>query len=431
MSKKKKNKVVLYINDKVRKAFSSIKRFKVVYGGRDSGKSTMVVLWFVLLSFKDRYRFLNIKKTARTIRDSVYSLYEEVIKKNNLESYFTFTQTSIKNNVTGSEFLFTGLLPSAERIKSVNKINYCFIEEASELTQDDWDIVIPTIREPGNKIFIVFNPADGTEPVYKTFIDNTPENAEVVKINYDDNPFLSDESKDYIEYLKEVDWEKYKHIYEGEKLLISDKVIFKNKYEVRHFETPNDAVFYHGMDWGGGGAAQDPSVAVRCFIDDNTLYIDKESYLTGAAADLDNMPDHLIADIPTSYKWQILSDTNFPNSIKYLRNRGFNIKPVKKMKIIDGINFLKSFEKIIIHPDCENTAYEFMTYSWKTDKMSGDIIPEPEDKHNHCIDTVRYSLSNVFHQGSKINLKEEDMIRLSRSIAGKNRRVAALPQVPR
>ena len=69
-------------------------------------------------------------------------------------------------------------------------------------------------------------------------------------------------------------------------------------------------------------------------------------------------------------------------------------RQVKKYagSVEDGITHLRGYEKIIIHPRCKNTIKEFSSYSWKVDKISGDIQPIPEDKNNHCIDALRYSL---------------------------------------
>lgn len=67
----------------------------------------------------------------------------------------------------------------------------------------------------------------------------------------------------------------------------------------------------------------------------------------------------------------------------------------------DGIEFIKSFEKVVIHPRCEHTAREFRLYSYKTDRLSGDVLPVPLDAHNHYIDAVRYAIEPLIKQCGK------------------------------
>jgi phage terminase large subunit len=58
----------------------------------------------------------------------------------------------------------------------------------------------------------------------------------------------------------------------------------------------------------------------------------------------------------------------------------------------DGIAYLRGFEQIIIHERCKHTAEEAKLYSYKTDRITGDVLPVILDKWNHAIDALRYSL---------------------------------------
>ena len=54
--------------------------------------------------------------------------------------------------------------------------------------------------------------------------------------------------------------------------------------------------------------------------------------------------------------------------------------------------FIKSFDRVIVHPECPETAREFRLYSYKQDRLTGDIMPTIVDAHNHYIDAMRYAL---------------------------------------
>jgi phage terminase large subunit len=119
----------------------------------------------------------------------------------------------------------------------------------------------------------------------------------------------------------------------------------------------------------------------------------------------------LFDEIERSREYVIRADSSRPELISYLKRNGFRrTVSVKKWQgaVEDGIDFMKSFAEIIIHPDCTNTLEEFKLYSYKVDKKSGDILPELLDKYNHCIDAIRYALEPIIlGKGKKINARPE------------------------
>ena len=172
---------------------------------------------------------------------------------------------------------------------------------------------------------------------------------------------------------------------------------------MQEFETPADARFFHGCDWG---FANDPTALVRCFIKNNVLYIDREAY--GVGVELDETPQ-LFDSIETTRRWLIYADSARPETIAFMKRRGYRIEPATKWagSVEDGLAVLKSFDKIIIHPRCVHAADEFYKYSYKVDKNNGDVLPILIDANNHILDSLRYSLTVYIHGrgGMNINLK--------------------------
>lgn len=82
------------------------------------------------------------------------------------------------------------------------------------------------------------------------------------------------------------------------------------------------------------------------------------------------------------------------------KRKGFNISAAEKWQgsIEDGIAYLKSFDKIVIHPRCRHTAEEFKLYSYKVDPKTNEVLPIIVDKYNHGIDAIRYSLDGYITQ---------------------------------
>jgi phage terminase large subunit len=63
-----------------------------------------------------------------------------------------------------------------------------------------------------------------------------------------------------------------------------------------------------------------------------------------------------------------------------------------KGSVEEGVAYLRAFDVIVVHERCERTAEECRLYSHKIDRLTEDILRDIVDKHNHCIDAIRYAL---------------------------------------
>ena len=96
-------------------------------------------------------------------------------------------------------------------------------------------------------------------------------------------------------------------------------------------------------------------------------------------------------------------DNARPETIAYMCRLGYKVKPCEKWagSVEGGIEYLRSFKKIIIHPRCKNLIKEMGLYSYKTDRLSGEVLPVPIDKNNHWQDSLRYSLTEYVKKKRK------------------------------
>jgi phage terminase large subunit len=147
-----------------------------------------------------------------------------------LQDDFRILNNSIINIHTGSEFLFYGLWRHIDEVKSLEGIDICWIEEAHNLTQEQWEILNPTIRKEGSEFWIIFNPRLITDFVYKRFVTNTPDDTIKHKINYIDNPFLSQTMLKVIEGAKAEDEDDYTHIYLGEPKMDDEESVIQRSH---------------------------------------------------------------------------------------------------------------------------------------------------------------------------------------------------------
>jgi phage terminase large subunit len=315
-----------------------------------------------------------------------------------LTDHFKITDQEIIYPATDTLFVFRGLMKhTVSSVKSMEGFTRLNLEEAQTISQKSLDIAVPTFRTPGSQIWASWNPVKATDPIDRLFVGNQSDpDFALIEVNYYDNPWFPAELRKDMERDKRRDPDKYAHVWLGQYQRNSESRVFRN-WKVEAFETPTDARFYFGADWG---FSIDPTVLVRMFIKGRTLYIDAEAYQVGCEIDrtpalFDRAPDGAVNWKPRD--WQITADSARPETISYMCNHGYpRIVPALKgpSSVMDGIEFLKSYD-IIIHPRCKHVVDEFASYSFKTDKKTDEILPDLEDKKNHTIDAARYALESL------------------------------------
>lgn len=366
-------------------------RYKVAYGGRGSAKSWSVARVLCLLAASKPIRILCARELQSSIRDSVHRLLADQIEALNLSARLEVQNAEIRG-VNGSLFIFEGLRHNTTKIKSMEGIDICWVEEAERVSEESWKILVPTIRKPGSEIWVTFNPEQETDPTYTRFVKNPPPDAIVRKVNHDQNPWFPIELRKEMEYDYRVDPDSAAHIWGGECKKIGDAQVLKGKWVIDDFTPEADWNGpYYGADWG---FSQDPTTLVRMWIHKRNLYIEHEAY--GVGVEITETPA-LFDNVPGSRNHTIRADSARPETISYMKRQGFNIMAAKKGpgSVEDGIAHLRGYEKIVIHSRCKYAAQEARLYSYKVDKLTGDILPILLDANNHIIDAVRYGLEPV------------------------------------
>lgn len=367
--------------------WKNAKRRNYIYGGRGSGKSHDVAEYCLFRAYQSKIKVLCTRELQNSIADSVYSLLKNKITDMKLDFFFTVYKDRIVGN-NGSEFIFKGIHNNVSEIKSMENISIAWLEESQSLSRESIDVIVPTIRAPGSILIFTFNPYKDNDPIYME-MKNATEDDLVIKANYSDNPWFPEELRLEMERDKKNDYQKYLWVWEGECLGLSDAQIFRGKYVIENFETPKNADFHFGADWG---FANDPTTIVRSFIVGNDLYIDMCAGKVGC--DLEDTPS-LFNEVQGSSIYPIYADSARPETISFMRSKHYNVIAAEKWNgsVEDGIQYLRSFSCIHIHERCKAVAEEFDLYQYKVDRQTGEVLRVPVDKFNHYIDAIRYSLT--------------------------------------
>ncbi|WP_438979987.1 PBSX family phage terminase large subunit [Polynucleobacter sp.] len=388
----------LKIPSKLKPLFKEKKRFYFIEGGRGGAKSWSVADFVLLQAMVEKKRVLCTREVQKSISESVHHLLNKKI--NEFKLPFAVLKNEITCSANGSNFIFHGLRDDTSKgIKSLEDVDIAWVEEAQYVSKSSLDILIPTIRKPGSILIFTYNRKELSDPVHD-LMESIPDDEKIhVNINYDDNPFCSEELKkealrSRLKAEKTGDWGEYEYVWMGKPLARKGK-IFQN-YRLEDFSDILQTFdqFKHGLDWG---FADDPLAYSKLYYNrkKEQLYVCAELYLFGHS---DNKSHPLIK--AHAGNDTIVADSSEPKSINGMRALGLNIIGAKKGpgSVETGIKFLQSLE-IIVHPSCANFLKELENYRYKQDK-AGNILPEPIDAFNHLIDSARYAMESDMGGGS-------------------------------
>lgn len=379
-------------------------RYNVFYGGAGSGKSYFVMQKIIIKALRYKRKVLVIRKVGNTVRDSTWALFSELIYRMPQVMESVNKSEFTVNLINGSVFLFKGF-DDPEKIKSIQGITDVVIEEASEITEEDFDQLDLRLRARSGmlQIHLMFNPVSKANWVYKRFFENpVMDDTVIVHTTYTDNPHLPEV---YVKSLLNMQKRNpaYYKIYALGEFATLDKLVFPvfTKKIITQDEIQG-LPLWCGMDFG---YTNDPTAINWGYIDRSncSLYIIGEYDRTG-------MTNDVIAKVLNDLglgKEVIIADSAEPKSISEIRRFGIHrIKGAKKGKdsVKNGLDRLQRYD-IIIDERCTSTIEEFENYTWIKDKKTGEYINEPIDLFNHHIDAIRYGTQDVM--GKKIRTEAD------------------------
>lgn len=197
--------------------YEPVPQTKVLYGGRGGAKSTACAEALLVHGMAAPLRILCAREIQKSIKLSVYSLLKDKIDKFGIGSFYTVKSDSIVG-INGTEFFFVGLQGhTVDSLKSIERINRCWVEEAHNVTDKSWEILIPSLfRVDDFQLWVTFNTRKVTDPTYIRFVQESDDEMLVKKISWRDNPwFPSGLDKQRLKLLS-TDPEAYAHVWEGE-----------------------------------------------------------------------------------------------------------------------------------------------------------------------------------------------------------------------
>lgn len=401
-------------------------RYKAYHGGRGGAKSHSFAQELVVRGYeRGELRWLCAREIQKSLSTSVKQLLEDKIRAAGLglaseggNGFYHITDRTITGGGGRVEFLFAGMRTNPDSIKSMEGLDGAWIEEADRASKRSLELLVPTLRKDGSELWCSWNRRSTKDPVDAMFLGGTPPPDSVVrKVGHRDNPWFPQVLRDEMAWDKGRDIDKYLHIWEGEPVTRSEARVFRN-WTVDDLDDTGilDEPPRLGGDWG---FAVDPTVLVECYVSGRTLYFRNERYKV--RCEIDETPALFAGSCPVNdpenpRHWtnphahpglqavrdghKIVADSARPETISYMRRKGFNI--VKSVKgagsVEEGVEFMKSYD-IVVHPDCVHVQDELTHYSYKEDQLTGEVLPVLVDRDNHTIDACRYAVEGVRRGG--------------------------------
>lgn len=399
--------VSVKINVAYKPAAQSKCRYRILDGGAGSGKSHFMAQETLLNMLNDgRHNYLIVRKTGKSIKNSVFRLLSSLITKYGMTQYFEINKSDMSIHCSTGARIITSGLDDVEKLKSVDGINRIWVEEATEITERDFeqlDMRMRGINNIGYQITLTFNPISELHWIKKRFFDIGEPDAMILRTTYKDNKYLDEAYKQKLERMVDRDYQYYRIYTLGEWGSLGN-LIFKNweKADLSELIEVSDGKqtkqvrirdtfdnFYNGLDFG---FAEDPLAFTRLHIDEKRKII----YITDEIYEYEMQNDEAAVEIMKLAKREIVTcDSAEPKSIADLKRNGVNARPAKKGpgSIEHGIKKIQSY-KVIIDIGCTNTIKEFSGYKLKEDK-DGNIINKPVEINNHIIDAIRYAIESA------------------------------------
>lgn len=239
--------------DKLRCLFRP-SRYKVLYGGRGGAKSWGIARALLIIGAQRKVRILCAREIQKSMSESVHKLLSDQIADLGLSSFYQVQKTAI-TGANGTEIYFAGLRHNVDNIKSMEGVDYVWVEEAQAVSKASWDVLIPTIRKPGSEIWVSFNPDTELDDTYQRFVEHPPTDSIVVKIGWQDNPWFPEVLRREMLDLKARDLDAYLNVWEGNCKTIADGAIYANELRAAQADGRITAVPY------------DPELPVHTFWD--------------------------------------------------------------------------------------------------------------------------------------------------------------------
>lgn len=371
-------------------------RWEFYMGSAGSGKSFFITQKLIVRALQEPMRILVCRRTGNKIRNSVFSLFKQIITDWNLLPLVRINESDFRIRFdNGSEIIFMGL-DEETKLLSLNDISTIFVEEAYEVPYDMIEQLNLRMRgrAENQQILMAWNPISKESWIYDFTVAQPPENSVFIHSTYKDNPFLNQEYIRSLEELYRRNPAKARIYCDGEWGVIDEGLVFKN-WKVEDFDIQNISSSNFERRAGSDLGFIDPTTVVDSWYDRTSSRIYVTSCFYRSGLQLDTVAKEMEKVIGRRTKCYM--DSAEPRSIEYFRQAGFNVRPCIKGQgsVQARITFLQN-QEIIVHPSCQDLIRELENFSYIKDKKTNKYTENTTHEFSHAIDALGYAYSDIY-----------------------------------
>lgn len=401
------------VPDKLVDVFLGEADVRGAYGGRGSGKTVsfaeMIAVRAVMFAQCGVSGvMLCSRQHMNSIKESSFAEIKAAIQGNaQLRPAFDIGENYIRTQGLAGrvDFIFRGLNENLDSIKSTARILINWTDEAENVSDDAWTKLIPTLRAEDDgwnaELWVTWNPERRGSPVDKRFRASQDPRYKIVEMNWRDNPWFPaklnrDRLRDLAERPDEYEW-----IWEGAYRGIVRGAVYGD--EIKRLDAsdritniPYDRTKPVHIFWDLGRADKTAIWFVQVIPFGFAVldyYENSGKGLDHYIRELKNERDYTYGNcwLPHDAENEVLASRL--TVAQQLRDAGFKVKMVKKIKIADGINAVRTiFDRCYFDRVKTELGLDALRqYKYEYNEARQEFTREPlHDWASHAADAFRY-----------------------------------------
>lgn len=362
------------------------KRIRIIQGGASAGKTIAILLY--LIDYAQRHPACLISVVSATsphLRRGAMRDFLKILKDlndfddnewNRTNSVYTFERYG------GGQIEFLAI-DDYGKARGPRR-DVLFVNEANLVGYDIFDQLLTRTRR---FTIIDFNPTRKFW-AHTEYIDQARDDVDFIVVTYKDNEALSATEVEAIEaHDPESNWWR---VYGLGQIGEVEGLVYTGWHAVD--EIPDNAVLRrYGVDFG---FSNDQTAVVAVYELDGVYYLDELLYQRGILPS--NYPEAFSSAGVRFNEVPLVCDSARPEIIAELKQAGFPAIPVTKGagSKMAGISKVQD-ANIRYTSRSANIEREFLAYSWRKRRGSGELLDEPEDGNDHLMDAIRYAISDI------------------------------------
>lgn len=366
-------------------------RIWVVQGGTSAGK-TIAILWYILnwaIEHPNKVCTI-VSDTFPNLRTGAMRDFLDICRETNISQICTWNKTN------STLYLPNGSLIEFYSVDTMgahgSRRDLLYVNEANRITWETFSQLEVRTRE---LVILDFNPVNEFWAHTELINNSERTDVEFLKVTYKDNEALDEATVRAIEQRRGDGTSNWWRVYG----LGEIGSLEGNVYEgwIAEDEIPKDAkLVRYGVDFG---FSNDPTAVIAVYEDsEKGIWLKQELCQTklltpqlveklrvvieqdgDALFVCDNARPEIIAEMQATGIRAIGCDKT-PG--EKMNGKRYNIELVQRRKV----HYLRSDKEL---------EREYLTYAWRKKKSTGEILDEPQDGNDHCMDALAYAVRDM------------------------------------